>query len=126
MNNTSDLLENWLKEQGFRSERDDNGNLLFRYEGANLICFKDDNDKQYLHIVMPAIYKINGDRIKVLEAINSTSRDIKTLKAFLVEEFLWLDVEMFVSSAANIGDFIERSLDILVEGRKSIAKEIFG
>lgn len=34
--NASDLVENWLKDQGFRSERDSDGDLRFRYEGVNL------------------------------------------------------------------------------------------
>lgn len=122
--NASDLLENWLKEQGFRSNRDDNGTLCFRYQGANLICFKYDEDKQYLQILMPAIYKVDGDRIKVLEAINTTTRDTKVLKAYLVDDILWLDIEMFVDSTSHIDDFIERCLDILIAGRQRIANEI--
>lgn len=123
--NASNLLENWLKEQGFRCNRDDNGNLCFRYQGTNLICSTDDEDKQYLQIVMPAIYKVDGNRTKVLEAINTTTREIKALKAYLVDDLLWLDIEMFIGSASHIDDFIERCLDILIAGRQRIANEIF-
>ena len=122
--NTSDLLEDWLKEQGFRSNRDNDGILTFRYQGANLICFKNDEDKQYLQIIMPAIYKVDGNRVKVLEAINTTTREIKALKAYLVDDFLWLDIEMFVDPTTHIDSFIERCLDILIEGRQRIVKEI--
>ena len=34
--NASDLVENWLKEQGFNNERDDDGDLRFKYQGVNL------------------------------------------------------------------------------------------
>ena len=124
--NASDLVENWLKDQGFRSERDSDGDLRFRYEGVNLFCGKDDNDKQFLRIIMPGIYKVDGDRTRVLEAINTISRDIKAIKAFLVEDHLWLAIEMFIDSTPDIDDFIERCLDILVAGRQRIAKEILG
>ena len=124
--NASDLVENWLKDQGFRSERDSDGDLRFRYEGVNLFCCKDDNDKQFLRIIMPGIYKVDGDRTRVLEAINTISRDIKAIKAFLVEDHLWLAIEMFIDSTPDIDDFIERCLDILVAGRLRIAKEILG
>ena len=122
--NASDLVENWLKEQGFKNERDDDGDLRFKYQGVNLFCCKDDNDKQFLRIVMPGIYQIDGDRMKVLEAINTICRNIKAIKAFLVEDHLWLAIEMFIDSTPDIDDFIERCLDILMAGRQHIAQEI--
>lgn len=124
--NASDLVENWLKDQGFRCERDSDGDLLFRYEGVHLFCCKDDSDKQFLRIIMPNIYKVDGDRTRVLEAINTIARDIKAIKAFLVNDSLWLAIEMFVDSTPDIEDFIERCLDILIAGRQKIAKEILG
>ena len=122
--NASDLVENWLKEQGFKNERDDDGDLRFKYQGVNLFCCKDDNDKQFLRIIMPGIYQIDGDRMKVLEAINTICRNIKAVKAFLVEDHLWLAIEMFIDSTPDIDDFIERCLDILMAGRQHIAQEI--
>ena len=122
--NASDLVENWLKEQGFKNERDNDGDLHFKYQGANLYCYNDDNDKQFLRIVMPGIYQIDGDRMKVLEAINTICRNIKAIKAFLVEDHLWLAIEMFIDSTPDIDDFIERCLDILMAGRRHIAQEI--
>ena len=124
--NASDLVENWLKDQGFRSERDSDGDLRFRYEGVNLFCSKDDNDKQFLRIIMPGIYKVDGDRTRVLDAISTISRDIKAIKAFLVEDHLWLAIEMFIDSTPDIDDFIERCLDIMIAGRQRIAQEILG
>lgn len=122
--NASDLVENWLKDQGFRCERDSDGDFFFRYNGANLFCCKDDSDKQFLRIIMPNIYKVDGDRTTVLEAINTIARDIKAIKAFLVDDSLWLAIEMFVDSTPDIEDFIERCLDILIAGGQKIAKEI--
>lgn len=73
---------------------------------------------------MPGIYQIDGDRMKVLEAINTICRNIKAIKAFLVEDHLWLAIEMFIDSTPDIDDFIERCLDILMAGRQHIAQEI--
>lgn len=122
--NASDLLENWLKNQGFKSERDSDGDLLFRYEGLHMLCSKDDNDKQFLRLFMPGIYTVDGDRSKVLEAINTISRDIKAVKAFLVEDKLWVSLEMFIDSTPDIDDFIERCLDIMIAAFKQIGGEI--
>ena len=75
---------------------------------------------------MPNIYDVDGDREKVLEAINTICRDIKAIKAFLLNDKLWLSLEMFIDTTPDIDDFIERCLDILVTGRRRIAQEILG
>ena len=83
-----------------------------------------------LHLQMPCFLgvgnfsKVDGDRTTVLEAINTIARDIKAIKAFLVDDSLCLAIEMFVDSTPDIEDFIERCLDILIAGRQKIAKEI--
>lgn len=123
--NASNFVENWLKDQGFRCKRDEDGDLSFRYEGVNMYCTNDDDDKQFLRIIMPAIYQVDGDRLKVLEGINTICREIKAIKAFLVDDHLWLAIEMFIDSTPDVDDFIERCLDILIAGRNQIAQEIF-
>lgn len=124
--NASDLVENWLKNQGFRSERDSDGDVRFRYEGIGMFCRKNDQDKQFLNIIMPGIYDVNGDRERVLEAINTISRDIVAIKAFLVNDSLWLAIEMFIDSTPDIDDFIGKCLDIMIASRRRIAEEILG
>lgn len=120
-----DLVENWLKEQGFRTERDADNDVRFSYQGVHMFCC-DNSDESYLHIIMPGIYDVDGDRERVLEAINTISRDIKAIKAFLVDNSLWLSIEMFIDSTPDVEDFIKRCLDILIAGRNRIAKEILG
>lgn len=122
--NACDLVENWLKDQGFRCERDSNGNVLFRYEGVGMFC-RNDSDSSYLNILMPQIYDVEGNREKVLEGISTICSEIKALKAFLVDDSLWLSLEMYIDSTPDIDDFIERCLDIMIIGRRRIAEEIF-
>ena len=121
--NACDLVENWLKEQGFRCERDDDGDIRFRYQGVGIFCCKD-RDNGFLRIIMPGIYDVDGNRERVLEAINTIARELKVIKAFLVNDSLWLSIEMFIDSTANIDNFIERCLDIMITGRNRIAQEI--
>jgi len=122
--NARQLVENWLKAQGFRCSVDGDGDLNFRYEGIPMYCSNDDNDPMFLRIFMPGIYKVEGDRKKVLEAISTINREIKAVKSFLVEDRLWITLEMFIDSTPDIDDFIERCLDIMVASVKRIGGEI--
>ena len=64
--------------------------------------------------------------MKVLEAANMITRDMKVVKAFLVEDHLWLSIELFIDSTPEFGDFFVRCIEILVAARHKIAQEIFG
>ena len=54
------------------------------------------------------------------------TRDMKVVKAFLVEDHLWLSIELFIDSTPEFGDFFVRCIEILVAARHKIAQEIFG
>ena len=75
---------------------------------------------------MPNIYELEDNRVKVLEACNTITRDYKVVKAYLVKDRLWLSIEMFVDSTPEVGDFFERCCRILISAYEDTAKEIFG
>ena len=119
-----DLVKEYLASEGYRYDIDSDGDLHFKIESLNLYCTNNGNDEQFFRIIMPGLYEVENNREKVLEACNKISRDYKVLKAFLVEDRLWLTVEMFVDSSPEVGDFIQRIFSILINAYKDIAKEI--
>lgn len=120
-----DLVKNYLSQEGYRYDIDSDGDIHFKYQGINLFFTDSGSDNTYFQIIMPNIYDVEGNRMKVLEATNTVTRDIKVLKAYLVENHLWLSIEMFIDSTPEIGDFFPRCLDLLYAGRQRIAREIF-
>lgn len=121
-----DLVKEYLAEQGYRYDIDGDGDLHFKAEGVNLYCTDTGEDNQFFRIIMPNIYQLENNREKVLEAANKITRDWKVLKAYLVEDRLWLSIEMFVDSTPDVGDFMGRCIKILLGARKDMADEIFG
>ena len=116
---TTELVKTWLSNEGFRYEIDEDGDLKFRYQGANLWVMQDPNDALFLRIAMPYIYEVDNDRAKVLEAINSVNAEMKVVKGFVLENGgVWLSIEMYIDSSPDIEDFIERCLDILLTGQR--------
>ena len=86
---------------------------------------KDENDKIFLRIIMPGIYKLEeSERIKCLEAVNAVNRDLKTIKSFIVGDRVWLSIEIYVDSSPEIEDFFERCLDTLVAGVRKFMEEM--
>ena len=122
---TEDLVKEYLSTEGYRFDVDGDGDIHFKFEGINLFFTVDKNDQHFFRLIMPNIYTLENNRVKVLEACNTITRQYKVLKAYLVEDRLWLSIEMFVDSTPEIGDFIERCCNILISGFDDTAREIF-
>lgn len=123
---TEELVKEYLSSEGYRYNIDGDGDIHFKYEGIDLFFTVDKNDQSFFRLIMPSIYTLEGNRTKVLEAINTVTRDLKVIKAFLVEDHLWLAVEMFIDSSPELEDFFPRCMGLLKAGREKIAAEIFG
>ena len=121
---TEELVKQYLSAEGYKYDIDSDGDIHFRYEGVNLFFTVDHNDQLYFRIIMPNIYQLEGNRTKVLEAINTVSANLKVLKAFLVEDYLWLAIEMYIDTNPELEDFFPRCMRLLKVGREMIAKEI--
>ena len=122
----ADLIKEWLSSEGFRYDVDNDGDIHFKYQGKNMFFTADSDDEMYFRLMMPHIYQVQGDRVKVLEACNTICREYKVVKAFLVENSLFLAIEIFVDSTPEVGDFFERCCDILLAAYHRGAQEILG
>lgn len=118
---TAELAKNWLYEQGFKCNLYENGDAVFKYEGATMFVSVDKDDPLFLKIVMPGIYKVDNNYEKVLEAANAVCKTIKVVKAIVVNNAVHLVIEMFVDTTPEIDDFFERCCDILIAGRRQFA-----
>ena len=121
---TTDLVKDWLRKEGFKCETDADGDLQFKYQGLHMFFSVDKNDPLFFRILVPNIYEVENNRAKVMEALHTITRDIKVVKAFLVEDRVWLAIEMFIDTTPDIDDFVERCLDILVASRERFVREM--
>ncbi len=120
----SDLAKEWLSSEGYRYEMDEDGDLHFKFQGKHMFFTSDEKDDLYFRILLPNIYEVKGNRDKVLEACNTISRDLKVVKAFIVDDSVFLSIEMFVDSTPEIGDYFERCCEILAAAFDKAAQEI--
>lgn len=121
---TVDLVKEYLEYEGFRYKQDELGNIHFQFKGLNLFCVNDEKDSSYLQIMIPNVIDVEENRIKGLEVANRITRDTKILKAILLEDRLWLSIELLLDSSPNIGDFFLRCVEILCK-YAYVAQEYF-
>ena len=79
----ADLITAWLFNEGYKHEIDSDGDVHFKYNGKH-IYFTPDEDETYFRLIMPNIYELEDNRVKVLEACNTITRSFTVVKAYLV------------------------------------------
>lgn len=121
---TTDLVKDWLASEGYKYNIDSDGDLIFMYQGFGMWVRADENDPLFLSIVMPNIYEVDNDYDKVQRALNQLNSSIKTVKGFVVNDNVWLAIEMYIDSSPEMDDFLERCLDILIAGGRKFAEEL--
>ncbi len=119
MEDSLQIYERWLAENGLIHHSDDHGNIVFKYQGLTLVIVNPGDDKLFLQIVLPNIYDFSNEeeRQKALIVANILSIQRKAIKANVFDDSVNLNVEMFVDTTPDVEDFMERVLDILVQGR---------
>ena len=83
--------------------------IIFKYQGGQFWIEFLKDAPYYYRLVMPFIYKIDNDRIKVLEAMVNLMRDTGYTKAFLEQDEVYLIIESNIEPNSNI-DFFENKI----------------
>ena len=120
----AELAKAWLSSQGYRYDVDSDGDIHFKYHGYNMYCRVDEKDELYFNLIMPNIYTVEGNRSVVVEACNAITRDMKVVKAFLIEDHMWLAIEMFIDTTPELDDFFDHCWELLIAAFTRASKEI--
>lgn len=115
---TSEMVLNYLKEQGLCPQLDDDV-IVFKYQMCTFIFFVDDEDDKFFRLALPSIFDVTEDnRISVLEATNEINKAIKVVKAFVPNNNVWLSAETLMDDTPELDDFVPRILSILLSARQ--------
>ncbi len=126
MESSLKLYEQWLTDNGLIHNIDEDGDLHFKYQMCNFFILNPQEDDQFLHIILPNIWSIESEeeRMNALKVANELNMGRKVLKVVVGESNTTLTVEMFIDQTPDVEDFMERLLDILIEGRQLFAKRM--
>lgn len=123
---TSELLMDYLKKQGLCPERDNDNDIIFKYQMRTFIYFNnDDDDDLFFRLSMPGIYDVTDDnRFAVLEAINEVNKMVKVVKLIIPRDDVWVNTEILLDTTPVMDDFVPRLLNILMGAQKEFYEQI--
>lgn len=113
------LYVNFLTEEGYRPEIDSDGDVRFKHDGKILFIGVSESDANFFRIVLPNIWKIENDteRRKVLAAVDYSNAKSKVSKAYILNNNVWVAIEMFVGDPEGFTTMFTRCLAALMNGK---------
>lgn len=126
MASSLNIYEQWLTQNGLIHNIDEDGDLHFKYQMCNFYIINPKQDTQYLQILLPNIWSFDSDeeRIMAMQVANELNMNCKVLKVFVTQRDTILSAEMLIDQTPDVEDFMERLLDILIQGRQLFFQEM--
>lgn len=117
--NMKEIIKEYLQKEGCNPQVDEEGDLLFKYQGGTFILHGYDSNDGYLKISMPQIYEVPDDmRIQAFEAANHTSLMFKVAKTLVCGKYVWIMFEQLEYTGEKVDEFVPLVLDILFSSRQ--------
>lgn len=104
-----------LSQSGYSPTKDENNDLVFRFDGWFYIVQVYEEDPFSIRILLPNFWLIESDAERtsaINTAIDVTYR-VKVAKVLLVKDQIWISVELFLPSEQAFSVVIERCMSTL-------------
>lgn len=120
------IFSDFLRSEGYVPEIDDDGDIVFKYEGFTYLIILDATDEEFFRVVLPNFWSIENvvERAKVEQAAIAATADTKVAKVFPVRDNVWATVELFCSPIENAKDVFRRSMSALQTAVRTFADEM--
>ena len=113
--NQKEIILDQLKAMGFEPIELGDIGFVFKYEDMNYLYMPDDDDEQFLRIVIPHLFEVTEEnRMAVLEAMHETSLLLKYAKVnIMYESAAWAVYEHRLTSTDNLPELLEHIIRLL-------------
>jgi hypothetical protein len=117
-----DMYTSYLKEQGYQSSVDSDGDIEFRSEGRTFYIIVDARDLQSFRILYPNFWEIESEeeKARAVKVANYINRTTKVAKIYLnsKEDDISMDANIFIGKPEDFKLFFRRMVDLLLEERR--------
>ena len=123
---TKEDIGKYLASEGLQPQERDFG-YYFRYQMRNFFIEYDQEDEQYLRVIMPGIYEVDENNlVDVLTAANVVDRDRKVVTCFVLDEDVHVATELLIDATPNLEDIVPRALGMLLGAQECFNKALKG
>jgi len=108
----------YLKKEGYTPKLDGDGDVIFKSEGNTFFIAMSEEDPTFFRLILPNIWNVEGqtERAYVLAAADQSNAMCKVSKVFLVEDRVWVSIELFLASPEDFKSIFKRAIGALDAG----------
>jgi hypothetical protein len=110
----------YLRDEGYKGEVDEDGDIEFKYEGRWYYLHVFEDDEYYFRVTLPSFWEIETDdeQARALEAANAMNNEYKCGKVLYVESGdgytgMFATAESFLSAPNDFMPLFPRMLALL-------------
>lgn len=126
--NQKEIIVDQLRVMGFEPIELGDVGFVFKYEEMNYLYMPDDDDEQFLRIVIPHLFEVTDEnRAAVLDAMHETSLMLKYAKVCIMyENAVWAIYEHCLTTTDNLAELLEHIIRVLEATAHVFYKKING
>lgn len=126
--NQKEIILDQLMAMGFEPIELGDVGFVFKYEDMNYLYMPDDDDEQFLRIVIPHLFEVTDEnRVEVLDAMHETGLLLKYAKVCIMyENAVWAIYEHRLTSTDNLAELLEHIIRVLEAAAHVFYKKING
>lgn len=115
MSEKQDFYMEFLREEGYRPQIDEDGDIVFKHESQSYLLFIEESDSGYFRLVFPAFWEISSpdEEEKASQIIMTINAEMKVVKLYQLADKMWAAVEMFCDPMENCKSVFQRCLRVL-------------
>lgn len=113
--NQKEIVIDQLKAMGFEPIALGDAGFVFKYEDMNYLYMPDEDDEQFLRIVIPHLFEVTEEnRVAVLEAMHEAGVMLKYAKVCIMyENTAWAVYEHRLTATDNLPELLEHIVRVL-------------
>ena len=126
--NQKEIILDQLKAMGFEPIELGDVGFVFKHEDINYLYMPDDDDEQFLRIVIPHLFEVTDEnRVAVLDAMHETGLLLKYAKVCIMyENAAWAIYGHRLTSTDNLAELLEHIIRVLEATAHVFYKKING
>ncbi|HOI00363.1 MAG TPA: hypothetical protein PLE85_07430 [Bacteroidales bacterium] len=112
------MYVNFLKDEGYKPEVDDDGDVKFKREGRTYFILVQETDMEFFTIILPNIWEIESEeeRAKVIVACDASNAKTKVTKVYSFKDNVWVTVELFIRQPEDFKGVFARAMNAIDSG----------
>lgn len=107
-------FKQYLGTKGIIPITEAEGQITFLLDGLYYLFIYEKTDPNYFRIILPNIFKIEGEKSKYASLVNDLNQRYKVAKTYITDnDMIWIAADQFIYSREGIDLMFERCITLL-------------